>query len=169
MRTLALRFSVAALACVVGVVTSIVFSNIQSSRSEYWHDDLVTVEQDHNLPESWPKAPARIAVSEVQRSYDLSEVDITFDVYSLNGKSIASFEVWAVKSAGKSVYEHKRILVHSMRKDNSGLSLDAKEYTETVSVSLERGFFRKRIDNVQLYLWSVEFTDGTSWNLPASH
>ena len=27
-------------------------------------------------------------------------------------------------------------------------------------------FFRKRIDNVQLYLESVEFSDGTTWSLP---
>jgi hypothetical protein len=164
MRSLAFRFSVAGLACLLGVVTSIVSSNIRSSHS----DGLVTVEQDHNLPESWPEAPARIAVSEVQRSYDLSEVDITFDVKSLNGKSIAAFEVWAIKSRDEIVYQHKRILVHSLHKDNTGLSLAANEYTETVCVSLDRGFFRKRIDKVQLYLGSVEFSDGTRWSLPLS-
>ncbi len=167
MRTLALRFSVAALACLLGV-TSIVISNIRSSHFDSRPDGLVTVERDDTLPESWPKAPARIAVSEVQRSYDLSEVDITFDVKSLNGKSIAAFEVWAVKSADKVVYQHKRILVHSMHKDNSGLFLAAQEYTETVCVRLDRGFFRKRIDNVQLYLGAVEFSDGTRWMLPPS-
>jgi hypothetical protein len=170
MRSLAFRFGVAAIACLVGVVVSNVLSNTRSSRSDdqCCYDGLVTVEEDHNLPESWPKAPARISVSEVQRSYDLSEVDITFDVQSLNGRSIASFEVWAVKSHDKVVYEYKRILVHSMPKDNSGPSLAAKEYTETVCVSLDRGFFRKRIDNVELYLGSVEFSDGTTWHLPLS-
>lgn len=162
MRGLALRVGVAAIACLVGIVVSMVLSNIQSSRSE---DDLVTVTQDHNLPESWPKAPARISVSEVQRSHDLSEVDITFQVQSLNGKSITGFEVWAVKSHDQSVDEYKRILVHSTLKDNTGPSLAAKEYTETVCVSLDRGFFRKRIDKVQLLLGSVEFTDGTTWRL----
>ena len=146
MRSLAVRFGVAALTCVVGVVASNVLSNIRSSRSDdrCCHDALVTVEGNHNLPESWPKAPARISVSEVQRSYDLSEVDITFHVQSLNGKSIASFEVWAVKSHDKEVYEYKRILLHSMPKDNTGPSMAAKEYTETVCVSLDRGLFRKR-------------------------
>ncbi|HEV8369370.1 MAG TPA: hypothetical protein VGQ39_15550 [Pyrinomonadaceae bacterium] len=168
MRSLVIRFGVATIACLVGIVATTVLSNIQSSRSDdqCCHDALVAVERDHHLPESWPKAPARISVSEVQRSYDLSEVDITFNVQSLNGKSKASFEVWAVKSHNKVVYEYKRILVHSMRKDNTGLSLAAKEYTETVCVSLDRGFFRKRIDNVQLYLESVEFSDGTTWSLP---
>src|SRR5262249_11997083 len=151
MRRFAIRFGVAAVACLVGIMASMVLSHIQSSRCEDRcdYDGLVTVEQDHDLPASWPKAPARISISEVQRSHDLSEVDITFDVQSLNGKSIASFEVWAVKSHGQ-VHEYKRILVHSMRKDN--MSLAAKEYTETVCVSLDRGFFRKRIDSVQLYL-----------------
>ena len=168
MRSLALRFGVAAIACLVGIMASIVFSNIRSSGSDdqCCNDGLVTVAENHNLPESCPKAPARISVSEVQRSYDLSEVDITFDVQSLNGKSITRFEVGAVKSQDKVVYEYKRILVHSIRKDNSDLPLAAKEYTETVCVSLDRGFFRKRIDKVQLYLQSVEFSDGTRWMLP---
>src|SRR5215813_3642780 len=168
MRHLAVRFGVAAIACLVGIVASTVLSNIRSSRSDdqCCHDDLVTVQRDQNLPESWPKPPARISVSEVQRSYDLSEVDITFDVQSLNGKSIASFEVWAVKSHDNVVYEYKRILAHSMPNDNTGRFLAAKDYTETVCVSLDRGFFRKRIDSVQLYLQSVEFTDGTRWSLP---
>ena len=168
MRILALRFGVAAIACLIGMVTSNVLSNVRSSSSECCDDGLVTVLRDHSLPASWPEAPASISVSEVQRSYDLSEVDITFDVKSLNGKSIASFEVWAVKSSDKIGYQLKRILVHRTRKDNTGLSLAAKEYTETVCVSLDRGLFRKRIDNVQLYLGSVEFSDGTTWNLPAS-
>ena len=168
MRSLALRFSVAAIACLVGMVTSLVLSNVRSSSSDCGDDGLVTVQRDHNLPASWPEAPASISVSEVQRSYDLSEVDITFDVKSLNGKSIASFEVWAVKSSDKIVYEYKRILVHRMHTDDTGLSLPAKEFTETVCVSLDRGFFRKRIDNVQLYLDSVEFSDGTMWRLPLS-
>ena len=157
MRSLALRAGVAAIACLVGIVASLVLSNIQSSRS----DDFVTVAQDHDQPQSWPKAPARISVSEVQRSHDLSEVDITFQVHSLNGKSIAGFEVWAVKSHDQGVDEYKRILVHST-------SLAAKEYTETVCVSLDRGFFRKRVDKVQLYLGSVEFSDGTTWRFPPS-
>ena len=164
MRNLALRLSVAALACLLGVVTSIVSSNIRSSHAE----GLVTVERDQNLLGSWPEPPARIAVSEVQRSDDLSEVDITFDVYSLHGKSIAAFEVWAVKSRDEIVYQHKRILVHSMHKDNTGLSLAANKYTETVCVSLDRGFFRKRIDKVQLYFGSIEFSDGTRWIFPPS-
>jgi hypothetical protein len=170
MRSLALRFGVAAIACLVGIVASVGTSNILRSRSDNQccNDGLVTVERDHKRPESWPKAPARISISEVQRSWDLSEVDITFNLQSLNGKSIASFEVWADKSNDEVVHYYKRILVHSVRKDNSGLSLAAKEYTETVCVSLDRGFFRKRFDNVQLFLESVEFTDGTSWTLPAS-
>ena len=168
MRSLALRFGVAAVACLVGIMANMVLSRIQTSRSDdrCGHNALVTGEQDHDLPESWPRAPARISISEVERSYDLSEVDITFDVQSLNGKSITRFEVGAVKSQDKVVYEYKRILVHSMRKDNTGLYLPAKEYTETVCVSLDRGFFRKRIDKVQLYLQSVEFSDGTRWMLP---
>ena len=143
MRSLAVRFGVAAIACLVGIVASFVLSNIRSSHSDdqCCHDALVTVDGNYNLPESWPKAPARISVSDVQSSYDLSEVDITFDVQSLNGKSIASFEVWAAKSHDKVVYEYKRILVHSMPKDNTGPSLAAKGYTETVCVSLYRGFF----------------------------
>jgi len=168
MRTLALRFSVAVLACLLGVGTSIVFSNIRSAHSESGRDDFVTVGLGHNLPESWPEAPVRLVVTGVQRSYDLSEVDITFNVSSLNGKSIASFEVWAVKSGDKIVYQHKRILVHSMREDHTGLSVAPKEYTETVSVSLDRGFFSKRTDHIQLYLGSVEFSDGTRWLLPPS-
>ncbi len=170
MRSFAIRFGVAAIACLVGIVASIVLSDIRSSRSDDQCCDggLVTVDENHNLPASWPKAPARISVSEVQRSYDLSEVDITFDVQSLSGKSITSFEIWAVKSHDKVVHEYKRILVHSMRKDNNGPSLAAKEYTEIVCVSLDRGFFRKRFDNVQLFLGSVEFSDGTTWRLPAS-
>ena len=168
MRRLALRFVVAAIACLIGIVASIVLSNTRSSASDDHcrRDLLVTFERDRNLPESWPKVPARISVSGVQRSYDLSEVDITFDVQSLNGKSITSFEVWAVKSQDNVVYEYKRILVHSMHNDNTGPSPAANEYTETVCVSLDRGLFRKRIDNVQLYLDSVEFSDGTTWNLP---
>ena len=102
---------------------------------------------------------------EVQRSYDLSEVDITFHVQSLNRKSIANFEVWAVKSHGNVVDGYKRILAHSMAKDITPL-LAAKEYTETVCVSLDRGFFRKRVDHVQLYLGWIEFTDGTRWHVP---
>lgn len=170
MRSLVLRFGVAGIACLVGVVASIVLTNVRSSRSnvQCCHDALVTVEEDHVLPESWPKPPARISVSEVQRSYDLSEVDITFHVQSLNGKSIASFEVWAVKSHDNVVSEYKRILAHSVPKDSLGPSLAAKEYTETVCVSLDQGFFRKRIDNVQLYLESIEFSDGTTWSLPPS-
>jgi len=170
MRSFALRVGVAAIACLVGIVAYIALSNIRSLRSDHQccHDSLVTVDENHNLPASWPKAPARISVSEVQRSYDLSEVDITFDVQSLNGKSITSFEIWAVKSHDKVVYEYKRILGHRMRKDSNGTSPAAKEHTETVCVSLDRGFFRKRIDNVQLYLGSVEFTDGSTWSLPAS-
>jgi len=142
-----------------------ILSNIQSSRSDdrCCHDALVVVERDHHLPESWPKAPARISVSEVQRSYDLSEVDITFNVQSLNGKSIASFEVWAVKSHDQIVDEYKRILVHSVRRDDTGSAVAANEYTETVCVSLDRGFFGKRVDHVQLYLGSIEFSDGTTW------
>ena len=168
MRNLALRVGVAAIACIVGIGASIVLSNIRSSPSvdQYDHDHLVTVAGNHKLPEFWPKAPAHISISEVQRSYDLSEVDITFDVQSLNGKSIASFEVWAVKSHDKVVDGYKRILVHSRRNDNTDQSLTAKEYTETVCVSLARGFFRKRINNVQLYLGSVEFSDGTTWHAP---
>jgi hypothetical protein len=168
MRSLALRFGVGAIACLIGMATSIVVSNVRRSSSDCCHDGLVTVQRAHNLAESWPEAPASISVSEVQRSYDLSEVDITFNVKSLNGKPIASFEVWAVKSYDKSVPEYKRILVHRMGKDNTGLSLAAKEYTETICVSLDRGFFRKRIDNVELYLDSVEFSDGTMWRLPLS-
>ena len=87
MRRLALRFGVAAIACIVGIVTSIVLSNVRSSSSECCPDGLVTVQRDHNLRESWPEAPALLSVLEVERSYDLSEVDITFDVKSLNGKS----------------------------------------------------------------------------------
>ena len=168
MRSLAFRFVAVAIACLVGVVATIVFSNVRSSRSdnEYSHGGLVTVKEDYNLPESWPRPPARISVSEVQRSYDLSEVDITFDVQSLNGKSIASFEVWAVKSHDKVVDQYKRILSHSTPNDNSVSSLGAQKYTETVCVSLDRGFFRKRIDHVQLYLGSIEFTDGTRWHVP---
>jgi len=165
MRCLDVRFGAAAIACLVGIVASVVLSNVRSAGSDDHYGGLVTVETDHNLPESWPRAPARISVSEVQRSYDLSEVDITFDVQSLNGKSIASFEVWAVKSHDN-VHNYKRILVHSMPNDNTGASVAAKEYTETVCVSLDRGFFRKRFDNVQLYLESIEFTDGTTWHLP---
>jgi hypothetical protein len=82
--------------------------------------------------------------------------------------SIAGFDVWAVKSGDKIVYQHKRILVHSMREDHTGLSVAPKEYTETVSVSLDRGFFSKRTDHIQLYLGSVEFSDGTRWLLPPS-
>jgi len=169
MRSLAFRFGVAAIACLVGLVVSNVLSNTRSSQSDEQccHDGLVTVDGDHNLPESWPKTPARIFVSEVQRSYDLSEVDITFDVQSLNGKSIASFEVWAVKSHYGVVDGYKRILAHSTPKDNDP-SLAAKQYTETVCVSLDRGFFRERIDHVGLFLGSVEFSDGTTWHLPLS-
>jgi hypothetical protein len=115
------------------------------------------------LPESSLKAPARITISEVQRSYDLSEVDITFQVQSLNGRSIAGFEVWALKLYDQNVDGYKRILVHSTVRDNTSPSLTAKEYTETVCVSLDRGFFRKRVDKVQLILGSVEFSDGTTW------
>jgi len=165
MRTLALRFSVAVLACLLGVGTSIVFSNIRSAHSESGRDDFVTVGLGHNLPESWPEAPVRLVVTGVQRSYDLSEVDITFHVQSLNRKSIANFEVWAVKSHDNVVDSYKRILAHSIPKDISPL-LAAKEYTETVCVSLDRGFFRKRIDHVQLYLGWIEFTDGTRWHVP---
>lgn len=168
MRSLAVRFGVATIACIVGIVSSLTFSNMRSSGSDNQccHDALVTVAGNHNLPESWPKTPARLYISEVQRSYDLSEVDITFDVQSFNGKSIASFEVWAVKSHDNVVDGHKRILVHSMSKDQTDQSLAAKEYTETVCVSLDRGFLRKRIDNVQLFLGSIEFSDGTSWHVP---
>ena len=85
MGSLTLRFGVAAIACLVGIVASTVLSNIRSSRFDdrCCHDALVAVERDHHLPESW-----------------------------------------------------------------------------------ERGFFRKRIDNVQLYVESVEFSDGTTWSLP---
>lgn len=164
MRSLAVRFGVAAIACLVGIVTSVVLSDMRSSRSYDHQKDLVTVEENYDLSESWPRAPVRISVSEVQRSYDLSEVDITFDVQSLNGKTITGFEVGAVKSSDKVVYEYKSILAHSTPKDNSG----ATGHTETVCVSLDRGFFRKRIDNVQLYLHSVEFSDGTGWSRPRS-
>ena len=169
MRSLAFRFGVAAIACLVGVVASVALSKVRSSRSDdQYSDGLVTVREDHNLPESWSKVPTRISVSEVQRSYDLSELDITFVVQSLNGKSIAGFEVWAAKSYDNGAYQYKRILVHSITKDNTGPSLASNEYTETVCVSLDRGFLRKRIDSVQLYLQSVEFTDGTRWSLPGA-
>ena len=163
MRSFAVRFGFVVIACLVGVVASIVFSNIRSSRSD---GALVTVEENRYARGSWPEAPARISVSEVQRSYDLSEADITFHVQSLNGKSIASFEVWAVKSHDKVVDQYKRILSHSVPSDNTGPWPGAQEYTETVCVSLDRGFFRKRTDNVQLYLGSIEFTDGTTWHAP---
>jgi len=166
MRSLAVRLGVAAIACLIGVVANTVLSTLRSSRSnDQCCDALVTVEQNHGLPGSWPETPARIAVVEVQRPYDLSEVDITFHVQSLNGKSIANFEVWAVKSHGNVVDGYKRILAHTMAKDITPL-LAAKEYTETVCVSLDRGFFRKRIDHVQLYLGWIEFTDGTRWHVP---
>src|ERR1044072_6834868 len=102
MRCLALRLGFAAIACVVGIAVSSVFSNMRSSRHVVQRD-LVTVEDNHDLSESWPKAPAQISILEVQRSYNLSEVDITFDLQSLNGKPITSFEVWAVKSNGQTV------------------------------------------------------------------
>ena len=118
MRSLAVRLGVAAIACLIGVVANTVLSTVRSSRSnDQCCDALVTVEQNHGLPGSWPETPARIAVVEVQRPYDLSEVDITFHVQSLNGKSIANFEVWAVKSHGNVVDGYKRILAHTMAKD----------------------------------------------------
>jgi len=169
MRSLAVRFGVAVIACVVGVGASNVLSTIRSSRSDDQCCDraLVTVEENHGLPTAWPAAPARISVSEIQRSYNLSEVDMTFHVESLNGKSIANFEVWAVKSHDTVVDEYKRILAHNIPMNNLGPSTTAAtEYTETVCVSLERGFFRKRTDNVRLYLGSIEFTDGTRWHVP---
>ncbi|HEX7294465.1 MAG TPA: hypothetical protein VF251_01855 [Pyrinomonadaceae bacterium] len=167
MRNLALRFGVAAIACLVGILASVVVSNVRSSRpDDQQHHGLVTVQADRHLAGSWPKAPARISVSEVQRSYDQSEVDITLAVQSLNGKSIAGFEVWAVKSSDNVVYQHKRILAHSVPKNLTELLSAATEYTETVCVSLDRGLFRKRIDNVELYLAAVEFTDGTMWHVP---
>ena len=163
MRSLAVRFGVAAIACLIGIVANTVLSTVRSSRSnDQCCDARVTVEQNHGLPGSWPESPAHIAVLEVQRSYDLSEVDITFRVQSLNGKSIANFEVWAVKSHDNVVDAYKRILAHSVPKN----MLAAKEYTETVCVSLDRGFFRKRIDHLQLYLEWIEFTDGTRWHVP---
>lgn len=168
MRTLAVRFGVAALACLVGIVASQVFSDLRGSRSndQCCQNSLVTVEENYRLPELWPRTPARISVSGVQRSHDLSEVDITFAVQSLDGKSITGFDVWAVKSHDKVVYEHKRILVHSTPQQDSRPSMGAAEYRETVSVPLDRGFLRDRIDNVQLYLGSVEFADGTRWHRP---
>lgn len=170
MRTLAIRFGVAVIACLVGIVASLAFSDLRGSRSgdQCCQNALVTVEENHRLPELWPRTPVRISVLEVQRSYDLSEVDITFEVESLNGKSITGFEVWALKSSGKEAPGYKRILVHSTPRHGSGQAPGATKHTETVCVSLDRGLFRKRIDKVQLSLSSVKFSDGTGWALPIS-
>jgi len=119
-------------------------------------DGLVTVQ-------SQPDVPAAISVLQVGCAYDLFEADVTIEIKSLNGKLITEYEVWAIKSSDGTINAYKRILVHTTELGNG-----ASAYRDTVSVSLNRGFLRKRVTNIKLYVESVKFSDGTGWHAPLS-
>ena len=156
MRKLAVRLGIAALACMVGIGTSTVWSNEQSSSPDRRCKDLVTVKQQND-------APARISI--LQTCCDRDFVDVTFEVQSLNGRAITSYEVWVIRKVdGRPDTYHRSVIVQKTGKDPDNQPVGLGTNSNTIGVPLNRGFLRSRIDNVSLYIGSVEFSEGTGWH-----
>ena len=158
MRKLAFRLGIAALACMVGIGTSNVWSTEQSSSPERRSKDLVTVKPQHD-------APARISILETECDDDF--VDVTFEVQSLNGRAITSYEVWVIRMVdGVPDTCHRSVVAQKMGIAGSTQPVAMGTHLNVIGVPLNRCFLKRRIDNVTLYIVSVEFSDGTGWHAP---